>query len=164
MADQHSPPFRPTDDQARALARGLLDGAKLGALGVREAGTGAPMVTRVGVGQDQRRRPVLLISELSQHTRALRADATCSLLLGAPVEKGDPLNAPRLTLMGQAAFIGNGDAGYGSMAARYLKIHPKAKLFNGFSNFSFAVLTVDRAYLNGGFGKAFLLTASDLGL
>ena len=164
MADQRASPFRPTDDQARVLARGLLEGAKMGALGVHEADTGAPMVTRVGVGQDQSGRPAMLISDLSQHTKALRADAACSLLLGTLVEKGDPLNAPRLTLMGQVAFIGNGDAGYAALAARYLKTHPEAKLYIGFADFSFAVLTVERAYLNGGFGKAFLLTAGDLGL
>jgi putative heme iron utilization protein len=45
---------------------------------------------------------------------------------------------------------------------RYLSRHPKAALYAGFADFSFWLMDVHRAYLNGGFGKAFTLTAEDL--
>lgn len=40
--------------------------------------------------------------------------------------------------------------------------HPKASLYAGFADFSFWLMEIDRAYLNGGFGKAFTLSAADL--
>ena len=45
---------------------------------------------------------------------------------------------------------------------RYLNRHPKAKLYVGFGDFAFFRLAVERASLNGGFGKAYHLALSDL--
>ena len=41
---------------------------------------------------------------------------------------------------------------------RYLNRHPKARLYAGFADFAFFRLAVERASLNGGFGKAYHLT------
>ena len=60
--------IRPTDNEARELARRLLDNARFGAIGVSDPDDGAPMVTRVGVGTDGDGAPVTLISDLSHHT------------------------------------------------------------------------------------------------
>ena len=56
---------------------------------------------RVAVATDAQGTPVTLVSDLSHHTRALRADPACSLLVGEPGEKGDPLTHPRLSLQGR---------------------------------------------------------------
>ena len=162
MADKETNPIRQTDDAARTLARGLIADARFGALGVIDPETGAPMVTRVAVGTQADGQPVTLISDLSQHTRALKARAECSLLVGEPAAKGDPLTHPRLTLQCTAAFLRQGDDGYDALRARYLQEHPKSKLYIDFADFSFAVLGIDKAFLNGGFGKAFVLTTEDL--
>ena len=45
---------------------------------------------------------------------------------------------------------------------RYLNRNPKAKLYVGLGDFSFFRLEVERASLNGGFGKAYLLTRDDI--
>ena len=45
---------------------------------------------------------------------------------------------------------------------RYLNRNPKAKLYVGLGDFSFFRLEVERASLNGGFGKAYLLDRSDI--
>ena len=156
-------PIRPTDDEARALARQLIDRARFGALGVIEAATGAPMVTRVAVGTDADGRPLSLVSDLSAHTRALKTDPLCSLLVGEPGERGDPLTHPRLTLQAHARFVRKGEAGYEALRERWLQRHPKAKLYVDFADFSFVVLDVTSAHLNGGFGRAFLLAPGDLG-
>ena len=156
--------IRPTDDEARALARDLIDAARFGALGVAEAETGLPLVARVAVGTSPGGQPLSLVSDLAHHTRALQANPACSLLLGEPGSKGDPLTHPRLTLQATARFLRHGEGGHAEMAAHYLRGHPKAKLYIGFADFSFALFEVTKAYLNGGFGKAFVLTAEDLGL
>jgi heme iron utilization protein len=157
-------PIRPTDDEARALARRLLDHAHFGSLGVIEPGTGAPMVTRVAVGTDAGGRPVSLVSDLSAHTRALKANPACSLLVGEPAERGDPLTHPRLTLQSRARFVRKGAEGYAALRGRWLDGHRKATLYVDFADFSFVVLEVEAAHLNGGFGRAFVLTPGDLGL
>lgn len=157
-------PIRETDDEARALARELIDAARFGALGVRDPETGAPMVSRVAVATDPGGRPVSLVSDLSHHTVALKADPVCSLLVGEPAAKGDPLTHPRLTLQARARFLRHGADGHAELRARYLTQHPKAQLYIDFADFSFALLDVTEAHLNGGFGKAYRLTPADLQL
>ena len=156
-------PIRPTDDAARQLARDLLDSARFAALAVVLA-DGAPMVTRVAFGRAPEGTPLTLISDLAPHTGALRANPACSLLVGEPGPKGDPLTHPRLTLQAHARFTGKGDAGHDALAAHYLRDHPKARLYIGFADFAFALFSVQAGHLNGGFGKAFRLTAADMGL
>ena len=163
MTKKLSSPIRPVDDEARALARSLIAEARFGALGVLEPGSGAPMGSRVAIGTGPKGEVVTLISSLSNHTKALRENSTASVLLGEPEDKGDPLTHPRITLMCAARFIEHSDVAYAPMAAHYLETHPKSKLYIGFGDFVFVVFEVQRAYLNGGFGKAYELTARDLG-
>jgi len=149
-------PIRPTDDDARALARRLMTEARHGALGVLDPASGAPLVSRVAVGHDGA-APLLLVSTLSQHTRALQADARCSLLLGEPGARGDPLTHARLTIQGRGDTV-NKAAG----RAAWLAQHPKATLYIDFADFLLIRISVTGAFLNGGFGRAFQLVAADL--
>lgn len=155
-------PIRDTDDEARALARQLIAAARFGAIGVLDPASGAPVVTRIAIGTTPEGAPLTLISALAFHTGALRADPRCSLLLGEPGERGDPLTHPRVTLACRADFVPQGSARHDHLRAHYLATHPKAKLYVDFPDFSFVVFGVESAALNGGFGKAFRLTASDL--
>ncbi|CUH67285.1 heme utilization protein HutZ [Thalassovita gelatinovora] len=156
--------IRPTDNEARQLARGLLDRARYGALGVIDPGSDHPLVSRVAVGTSPQGRPISLISDLAHHTRALQHNPACSLLVGEPGDKGDPLTHPRLTIQAQARFLRHGAPGHAEMATHYLRDHPKAKLYIGFADFSFVLFDVSGAFLNGGFGRAFTLTPDDLRL
>jgi putative heme iron utilization protein len=157
---QKTDPIRPTDDEAIALARKLLRSARFGALGVLEPGSGAPFVSRVSLATEMDGSPVMLISALSTHTKALFADPRCSLLVGEP-GKGDPLAHPRLTLVGTAHPFAADDPALSHARRRYLMRHPKARLYADFSDFAFVRMSVTRASLNGGFGKAYELQASD---
>lgn len=154
-------PIRPTDDAARALAHDLLRASRIAAFGVLTP-EGAPLVTRVAFGLTPDGQPLTLVSDLSAHTTALRADPRCSLLLGEADGKGDPLNQPRLTLQARAEFLPRDTPDHAEMAAHYLRDHPKAKLYIGFADFSFVRFTILRGHLNGGFGKAFTLSPADL--
>jgi putative heme iron utilization protein len=155
-------PIRPTDDDARALARGLIDSARFGALGVLDPDGQGPLVTRIAVATDAEGRPLTLISDLSLHTRALRLNPACSLLVGEPGQKGDPLTHPRLTIQARAEFVARGEAEHARLRTRYLAQIPKAKLYIDFADFSLVRLLPIGAHLNGGFGKAFVLTPDDL--
>lgn len=160
MTDAPSP-IRPTDDEARAMARRLIDDARFGALGVVHPDTGRPHVTRIAIATDAVGVPVTLISTLSLHTSALRAEPRASLLLGEPAGRGDPLVYPRVSLDVAATFVPRGPD-HDALRMRWLARHPKAKLYVDFGDFGFARLVPAGAALNGGFGKAYMLTAADL--
>lgn len=157
-------PVRPADDEACALARTLLADARHGALGVIGPEDGAPQVSRVAVARDPKGQPITLISTLSAHTAALQADPRCSLLLGEPGPRGDPLTHPRITLACDARLVPHGGDAYARLARHYLAQRPKSKLYIDFADFLFAVLRVRSAALNGGFGRAYRLSPADLGL
>ena len=74
-------PIRPTDAEARNLARDLIATARFAALAVLDPDTGAPMVTRIALVPGTDGVPLTLISTLSAHTSALAADPRCSLLI-----------------------------------------------------------------------------------
>jgi len=152
--------IRQTDDEAIRLAKTLIRAARFGALAVIEPGTGAPLASRVGVATDIDGAPLILISMLSAHTAAIIADPRCSLLLGEP-GKGDPLAHPRISLACRAQRLERGSADQIRAERRYLNRNPKAKLYAGLGDFSFFRLEPERASLNGGFGKAYLLDRDD---
>jgi heme iron utilization protein len=153
--------LRTTDDEARGLARRLVRAARFAALAVLEPGTGHPLASRVATAIDIDGSPTLLVSALSGHTPALLADGRASLLFGEP-GKGDPLAHPRITVIGRAERIARDGPDQERIRRRFLARHPKAQLYVDFADFAFFRLTVDRASLNGGFGKAYALAASDL--
>jgi putative heme iron utilization protein len=153
--------IRETDAEAIRLAGTLLRGARFGALAVIEAGTGVPWASRVGVATDCDGTPLILISMLAAHTGALLADPRCSLLVGEP-GKGDALAHPRLTLVCHAKRLERESPDGERARRRYLNRNPKAKLYAQLGDFSFFRLEIERASLNGGFGKAYLLTRDDL--
>jgi putative heme iron utilization protein len=153
--------IRETDAGAIRLAKTLLRSARFGAIAVIEPGTGAPFASRVGVATDLDGTPLILISGLSAHTAALLAEPRCSLLLGEP-GKGDALAHPRISLACRARRLDRGTPDHARVERRYLNRNPKAKLYAGLGDFSFFRLELERASLNGGFGKAYLLDRTDL--
>ncbi|MDX8438470.1 HugZ family protein [Mesorhizobium australafricanum] len=160
MTEPKKDVVRETDAEAVRLAKALIRGARFGALAVIEPGTGAPLASRVGVATDIDGAPLILISMLSAHTGALVADPRCSLLLGEP-GKGDPLAHPRISLACRALRLERGSADQIRAERRYLNRNPKANLYAGLGDFSFFRLEPERASLNGGFGKAYLLDRDD---
>lgn len=152
--------LQPTDDEARALARRLIEAARFAALAVTL--DGAPFVSRVALGVAPDGVPVTLVSGLALHTRALRADPRACLLIGEPGEKGDPLTHPRLSLMAEARFVDRPSAEHDALRDHWLAGHPKSTLYVDLSDFRFVRFEATGASLNGGFGRAFGLTAGDL--
>ena len=153
--------IRETDAEAVRLAKTLIRTARYGALAALEPGTGAPLASRVAVATDLDGTPLILVSALSEHTAAIIADPRCCLLVGEP-GKGDPLAYPRISLRCRAEKLERATTDQARVERRYLNRHPKAKLYAGFADFSFFRLGVERASLNGGFGKAYHLTRADI--
>lgn len=157
-------PIRPTDDQARRMARDLLQAATFAALATIDPDTGTPTLSRIALATAPDGTPVSLISSLSAHARALAAQPACAILVGEPNERGDPLTHPRLTLQAKARTVARDEAGFSPLRDHYLALRPKSKLYIDFGDFYFLRFEPTRAFLNGGFGMAFNLTPADLDL
>lgn len=163
MAGNSKPdtPIRETDDAARALAVRLIRTARFAALAALDPADGGPIVSRVATATALDGAPIILVSALSAHTRALIADPRCSLLLGEP-GKGDPLAHPRLSLSCRARRLERESDEGRHARRRYLNRNPKGALYADFPDFAFFRLEPVGASLNGGFGKAYLLTPHDM--
>ncbi|WP_371156383.1 pyridoxamine 5'-phosphate oxidase family protein [Jannaschia sp. 2305UL9-9] len=147
--------YRPLDDDARDLARTLMSQAMAGALGTLRGRV--PMVTRVGCVWIRGQGVVMLISDLSDHARALAAMPDCSILLGDVVARGDPLTQPRLTLLGRAEVCDKA-----ALRDDYLTARPKARLYFDFTDFRLLRILPSEGLLNGGFGKAYRFSAEEI--
>lgn len=155
-------PVQPADDEARALALSLLRDAAHAALAYADAATGTPGISRIAFGLDAAGCPVTLISGLAPHTAGLRFSPACSVMVGEPGAKGDPLTHPRLMIRAEAQFVTADDPGRAALRDHWLAAHPKSKLYVDFPDFAFARLVPQTALLNGGFARAFRLTPEDL--
>jgi len=153
--------IRPTDEASLSLARKLIREARYGALSVLEPETGHPFVSRVLTGTDVDGTPVILTSMLATHTRALLADTRCALLFGEP-GRGDPMAWPRITVLCNAERIEHESESDDRIRSRFLRRHPKAKLYASFRDFAFFRLVPKSASLNGGFGRAYIISGDDL--
>ncbi len=156
----NEPLLPPPDDTARALVWRLLGQTGVATLAVLEAGSGHPLASRTSYACDDDGAPLILTSRLAAHTAALEHDARCSLLVGEP-GAGDPLAHPRITLIGRALRLSRDSADGQRARARYLAALPKAALYADFPDFAFWRLEIERAHLNGGFGRAWVFTPDD---
>lgn len=137
---------------ALAQSKELLRSIRAGALATLVPGQACPFVSLVNVATAPDSSPILLLSELAAHTRHLAADPGLSLLL-AQTGAGDPLAHPRITIMGRAERIG--DRGRrAALKERFLAKHPKSALYADFADFSFWLVAMEQAHLNGGFARA----------
>ncbi len=153
--------IRETDGDARKQARDLIHNAAYAALGVIDPETGFPAVSRVLIALDIDGTPIILVSGLASHTRALLQDPRTSALFGEPA-KGDPLAHPRLTVRCNAERIDRQSEAHERMRGLFLARHPKSSFYIDFSDFFFFRLIPLDASLNGGFGKAYILSSDDL--
>ncbi|HAC58087.1 MAG: pyridoxamine 5'-phosphate oxidase [Parvibaculum sp.] len=150
-----------TNDEARGLAEMVLRTCRYGALAWIEPGTGVPVTSRVGCAPDIDGTVFFPASGLSAHTKALAEDSRCSLLIGEP-GKGDPLAHPRLSLVARVVRVEKGSDAYARLRRRYIARHPKSEIYLDLPDFAFYRLEGARAFLNGGFGKAFDLAPEDM--
>lgn len=156
-------PIRETNDEARQQGRSLLVQAAFGAFATQEPDTGFPLVSRIAFALSSKGQPISLMSTLAFHTKALLQNPRCSILLGEP-GKGDPLAHARISLLATAVQILHQTDEHNDLRTHYLEQHPKTALYIDFGDFFFFRFQVEKAYLNGGFGKAYVLNADDLGL
>jgi putative heme iron utilization protein len=109
---------------------------------------GAPYASLVLITVDLDATPLLLLSDLAQHSRNIAFDPRVSLLLDATDGHRDPLTGPRLTLLGQARPTDDPRC-----LARFVAHHPTSAVYAGFRDFRLYRVAVERGHLVAGFGR-----------
>jgi putative heme iron utilization protein len=136
-------------------ARLLLRAARAATLAT--SAQGQPFASLVTPATTADLSVLLLLSSLSEHTRHLRAEPRCALLVtGAPAGP-NPQTAPRLTVTGIAAPDPDP-----ALKARFLAVHPYARLYADFGDFEVWRIRPLAALFVGGFARAVRLRAADL--
>ncbi len=143
-----------TDAEPAAAARQLLttaDRAVLSTMLARPAATGWPYGSLVLIAFDADLCPLLLLSDLADHSRNLKADSRLSLLIDGTAGFADPLAGPRLSLLGTAGRVA--PAARQDSLARYVARHPSAGQYAGFADFHLYRMRPTAGHLVGGFGR-----------
>src|SRR5437899_9100732 len=148
-----------TDDVPRTVRNLLrrLDRASLASALPGRDGALWPYASLVLVAVDHDLAPLLLLSDLAEHTKAIAADSRVSLLFDGTAGLDQPLTGPRVSLLGHAARTDDE-----RLKRRFLAHHPDAEMYAGFNDFNFYRVAPERAHLVGGFGKIRWLTIANL--
>ena len=140
MSDIQANPNPPS--QSRQLARSCTRAALATSL------SGAPYASLVLVTLDLDASPLLLLSDLAQHSRNIAFDPRVSLLFDATQNHANPLTGPRLTLLGRAGPLDDPRC-----LARFVAHHPSSAGYAGFGDFRLYRMAVERGHLVAGFGR-----------
>ena len=139
------------------LSRSLIASSTTGVLSTLTS-EGYPYGSLVSHIVDDHGNPVILISDLAEHTKNARLDKRTSILVDTShVVEGDPLVDARLTLIGQMQLLKASDG----LEAEYLAKHPYAADYVNYKDFNYWKLTVERCRFVGGFGHMSWITVED---
>ncbi len=130
-----------------AQARALVRSRDRGALATAMKEDGWPYASLVMIASDAAANPLLMISELAEHTQNILSQDRVGLLIDGTEGLDNPLTGARVTLVGRAAKTTDTEH-----LARYLARHADAALYAGFADFALYRLEVERVHMVAGFG------------
>ncbi|MFC3228033.1 HugZ family protein [Marinibaculum pumilum] len=168
MSETGTTDARGSETPPGTLSRRLLRQAATGTLAtLMKAGrsgesgdlAGWPHASMVLVAAAPDGTPVLLLSDLAQHSANASADDRVALAVagsmtpagGAARTAADPLAGPRASLLGRLAPPPAADDA--ALRARFLARHPQAAGYAAFADFRLWTLQVEAAHLVAGFGR-----------
>ncbi len=138
------------------LARHLVRRAATAALAVRLPADGHPYASLVLTALDHAGRPLLFISRLAEHTKALEADPAAALLFDDTAGLEARLTGARATLVGRMAKVDDP-----ALKERFVAHHPEAAMYRDFPDFAVWRLEVERVHLVAGFGRIHWIDGAD---
>jgi len=118
--------------------------------------TGAPYASLVLTADDGSGAPLLLLSDLAEHTKNLKRDPRASLLVESAEGSNDVLAAARATFLGEAARVADDAA-----KAAFVTRHPSAAGYAAFNDFALYRFAVARIHLVAGFGRIDWISGDD---
>ncbi len=121
------------------------------------AGDGWPYASLVMVACAQDASPLLLISDLAEHTRNLALDPRASLLFDGTIGLDVPLTGLRATVLGPVERCDDT-----AMLDRYVRRHSDAESYLALGDFHLYRMTIERAHIVAGFGAIEWLSADQV--
>ena len=143
-----------TAADARALMR-AADTATLATAGRDPAGW--PYASLVLATVDHDASPILLLSDLAEHSRNAAGDDRVSLLFDGTTGLAERLTGPRLSVQGRIAKTAEP-----RLRARFLARHAPAAQYADFGDFHVYRVALEGAHLVAGFGRIHTIAATDL--
>ena len=136
------------------LSRTLVAANRMATLSTLTA-EGYPYGSVVSFAADDHGQPVILVSEMAEHTVNARGDDRVSMLVVDTSGDGDPLGNARLTMVGRIELLEEP----GELRQRYLEKHPYASYYADFTDFGFWRINVESVRYVGGFGHMSWVTS-----
>jgi hypothetical protein len=142
--------------------RRLLRRCTVAALATAERDQGGwPYATLIQVAVAHDGTPLVLLSDLADHTKNFAHDDRVSLLFDDVRGLENPLTGTRVTVQGRIERLGESDAD-NRLRARYLARIPNATDYTAFTDFNFYRVVPERLHLVAGFGRIHWLAAPDV--
>src|SRR5437588_572344 len=129
-------------------ARGLIRGADRGSLATLLKGEARPYASLVLIAIDHDASPILMLSDLADHTKNLATDPRASLLVDATRGLDNPLAGTRAGLVGTIA-----KSAEPRHRRRFLARHADAGFYADFHDFNVYRMQIERLHLVAGFGR-----------
>lgn len=126
-----------------------------------------PYCTFVMVAFDYDCSPIILLSDLSEHTKNINKNKTVSIMfceeqplsdyfpkfqkkikLNSVISYEDPMSRPRVTVIGDLE-----KTNHENQRRRFISRHPESKLYSSFADMNVYKLNIKSAHLTGGFAK-----------
>lgn len=118
---------------------------------------GCPYASLVLTALDHDASPLLLLSDLAEHSKNLKREPRASLLFDGTAGRDDPLTGARVTVLGEAKPVDDA-----RLLTRFTARHPSAAGYAGFADFHLYRLDIARAHLVAGFGRIHAIAAAAL--
>jgi len=156
MAGESSTGSSPAGREALTLLR-AAERATLATCLAREAQAGWPYASLVLLATAADGAPLLLLSDLADHSKNIAKDPRVSLLIDGTLGLAEPLTGPRLSLLGRAEASRDE-----ALLARFLRRHPSAGTYAKFKDFRLYRVTPETAHLVAGFGRIYWLAKDEV--
>ena len=140
-----------------AVARRLIRACDRATLATALVDGDWPYASLVIVACDHGAAPLLLLSDLAEHTKNIAREPRASLLFDGTAGLDNPLTGSRVTVLGQLERCT--DPG---LIERFVRRHPDAELYASFADFNLFRMSVQRAHIVAGFGAIHRLDAADV--
>jgi putative heme iron utilization protein len=141
--------------------RELLEAERHGVLATLSARlAGWPFASVAPYALTAEGEPLLLLSDLAEHTRNVRADARASLFIQDSASLEDPQSGARVTLLGTVERVPTDHEK--AARERYVERHPHSVEYLAMADFHLFTLRVTEARFINGFGDMGWLHAEQL--
>ena len=118
--------------------------------------------------------PIVLLSDLSEHTKNIKSKKLCSLMIceeqkmykffpkfknpkSFNIDYEDPMSRPRVTLIGELSVTNKKEH-----KERFLSRHPASKFYSNFKDMNFYIMKIKSAHLVGGFAHVKWFQKNDI--